>query len=84
MLMDLQRSCLRDRRITIMGWQVGDLFIYQNGDRYEIGKVKRVCDDGVFAYYSCGGTSAKTPFDCMHKLVNGYCIKDTVLGIGDD
>lgn len=63
-----------------MGWKEGDLFIYQNGDRFEIGKIKRVCEDGVFAYYHSGDTASKTPFDCMHKLINSYCIKNTNLG----
>ena len=63
-----------------MGWKEGDLFIYQNGDRFEIGKIKRVCEDGVFAYYHSGDTASKTPFDCMHTLINAYCIKETNLG----
>lgn len=64
-------------------WKVGDLFVYQNGDRFEIGKVKRVCENGVFAFYHEGDTASKTPFDCMHKLINSYCIKKTSLG-GED
>lgn len=58
----------------------GEYIIYVNGDRYEIGKIKRVVSDGAFVWYSSGDTAAKTPFDCMHKLVNGYVIKDTSLG----
>ena len=63
-----------------MNWKEGDLFIYQNGDRFEIGKIKRVCQDGVFAYYHSGDTASNTPFDCMYKLINAYCIKETILG----
>ena len=62
------------------GWNPGDLFIYQNGDSFEIGKVKRVASDGVFAYYSEGDTAAKTPFDSMRRLVNTYTVKRTSLG----
>lgn len=58
----------------------GELIIYQNGDRYEIGKIKRIVDDGAFVYYHSGDTASKTPFDCMHKLVNSYCITHTILG----
>ena len=58
----------------------GEYIIYQNGERFEIGKIKRVTDDGAFVYYHEGETAAKTPFDCMHKLVNGFTVKETTLG----
>lgn len=58
----------------------GELIIYQNGDRYEIGKIKRVTKDGAFVWYHEGDTSAKTPFDCMHKLTNAFTVKETSLG----
>lgn len=63
----------------------GELIIYQNGDRYEIGKIKRITDTGAFVYYSDGHTAAKTPFNCMHKLTNSYVVTDTSLGgVSDD
>ena len=58
----------------------GEYIIYVNGDQYEIGRIKRMCDDGAFVYYHEGETAAKTPFDCMHKLVNAYTIQQTSLG----
>lgn len=58
----------------------GELIIYQNGDRYEIGKIKRITDIGAFVYYSDGDTAAKTPFDCMHKLTNSFVVTNTSLG----
>ena len=57
-----------------------EYIIYQNGSRYEIGKVKRVTEDGAFVYYSSGDTAAKTPIECMHKLSNRYVIDKTSLG----
>lgn len=57
-----------------------ELIIYQNGDRFEIGKIKRVVEGGAFVYYHSGDTAAKTPFDCMHKLENACCIPFTTLG----
>lgn len=63
-------------------WKPGDLIIYRNGDRYEIGKIKRVTDDGAFVWYSSGETAARTPFDCMHKLINAYVIQKESLGGG--
>ena len=61
-------------------FQEGQYIIYRNGDRYEIGKIKRIVSDGAFVWYSSGDTAAKTPFDCMHKLVNEYVIGETNLG----
>lgn len=58
----------------------GEYIIYRNGDNYELGKIKRVVEDGAFVYYHEGDTAAKTPFDCMHKLINGFVIKETTLG----
>lgn len=57
-----------------------ELIIYQNGDRFEIGRIKRIVEDGAFVYYHSGDTASKTPFDCMHKLINNYCIIKTNLG----
>ena len=61
-------------------WKPGELIIYQNGDRFEIGKIKRIAKDGAFVWYHEGETAAKTPFDCMHKLVNAYAILEDSLG----
>lgn len=61
-------------------FKVGEYIIYVNGDRYEIGKVKRITETGAFVWYNEGETAAKTPFDCMHKLINAYCIERTQLG----
>ena len=60
----------------------GEYIIYRNGERYELGRIKRITEDGAFVWYSDGETAAKTPFDCMHKIVNGYTIKQTLLGGG--
>ena len=57
-----------------------ELIIYQNGDRFEIGRIKRLTEDGAFVYYHSGETASKTPYDCMHKLINNYCVIKTNLG----
>lgn len=57
-----------------------ELIIYQCGDRYEIGKIKRIVSDGAFVWYNTGCTASKTPFDKMHKLENAYCVTKTKLG----
>ncbi len=61
-------------------FEEGEYIIYQNGDRFELGKIKRITPDGAFVYYSSGTTAAKTPFSCMHKLDNEYVIGETSLG----
>ena len=58
----------------------GEYIIYQNGDRYEIGKIKRIVDDGAFVWYHDGETAAKTPFERMHKIANEFVIGETSLG----
>lgn len=69
------------RRIEAMdNYSVGEYIIYRNGDRYELGRIKSLQEDGAFVAYHEGETGAKTPWDCMHKLTNAHCIKDTTLG----
>jgi len=61
--------------------KVGDYIIYNNGDRFELGRIKRVNSDGsAFVFYHEGDTAARTPAGCMHELLNGYVIKQTSLG----
>ena len=50
----------------------GELFVYTNGDRWELGMVKRPnnAEDGYFCWYSTGDTAANTPTSHMHKLAN--------------
>ncbi len=61
-------------------YKEGELIIYQNGDSFEIGKIKRLTPTGAFVFYHSGDTAAKTPYENIHKLVNAYTITDTVLG----
>ena len=55
-------------------FEPGELFVYTNGDRWELGMVKRPGNgDGYFCWYSRGDTAAYTTTSCMHKLANaGY------------
>lgn len=65
-------------------FNVGEYIIYQNGDRYELGRIKRIVSDGAFVYYSSGDTASKTPFSHMYKLANEYLIIATSLGGGEN
>lgn len=40
----------------------------------EIGKIKRLCDDGAFVYYHTGDTAAKTDYKDLYKIKNAYAI----------
>lgn len=53
-------------------YEPGELFVYINGDRWELGMVKRPNDSGTgyYCWYSRGDTAANTPFVYMHKLAN--------------
>ena len=55
-------------------YKPGELFVYMNGDHWELGEVKRAGAPGhYFCYYSLGDTAACTPVEHMHKLANaGY------------
>lgn len=65
-------------------FKVGEYVIYHNESThvYELGRIKSLRGDGAFVAYHSGETGAKTPYDLMHKLVNGYLIKETLLGGG--
>ena len=58
----------------------GEYIIYQNGEKYELGRITSLTDDGAFVCYHEGETAAKTSYDYMHKLVNAYAVKATSLG----
>lgn len=61
-------------------FEVGEYIIYVNGDRYELGRIKRLTPTGAFVAYHEGETGAKTSYDLMHKIINSRCICDTTLG----
>lgn len=61
-------------------WTVGEYIVYVNGDKYELGRIKSLRDNGAFVAYHDGETGAKTPYSHMHKLINGYVIESTSLG----
>ena len=63
-------------------FKVGQYIIYVNGSHYELGRIKSLKPDGAFVAYHSGETGAKTPYDLMHPLVNGFVIKETLLGGG--
>lgn len=61
-------------------FKVGEYIIDVNGDRYELGRIKRLTENGAFICYREDGIAAYTPYDHIHKLANGFTIIDTTLG----
>ena len=64
------------------GFEIGEYIIYVNGNKYELGRIASLKEDGAFVCYHEGETAAKTPYHTMHKLINRYCISKTTLGGG--
>lgn len=58
----------------------GELVLYSDGGRFEIGRIKRLTPDGAFVWYSEGDTAAKTPYELLQKIANAYVITQTTLG----
>lgn len=49
----------------------------------EVGKIKRLCDNGAFVYYHTGDTAAKTDYKDLYKIKNEYAI-DNLGGVNID
>lgn len=60
----------------------GDYVLYQNGARFELGRVKRVDFEArkAFVWYSSGDTAARTCFSDLVLLENARDIRSTSLG----
>lgn len=59
---------------------VGEYIIYQNGNTYELGRIKSLNAHGAFVVYHDGETGALTQYQNMHRISNSYVIKETTLG----
>lgn len=57
----------------------GQLVLYKGFNGYEIGKIKRIRNDGkAFVWYHSGDTAALTDFDLLHPIINDCCIQDLI------
>lgn len=53
------------------GFKPGELFVYTNGNSWQLGVVKSQRDEHTyFCFYHTGDTAAATPVTHMHKLEN--------------
>ena len=58
---------------TFPKYSEGEAVLYQNGDNFELGIVKRVCGcDEYFINYHTGDTAARTHARHLHKIRNKY------------
>lgn len=54
-------------------YKEGEVVLYQNGNRFELGIVKKVCGgDDYFINYHTGDTAARTNARNLHKVANAY------------
>lgn len=57
--------------MTEQEYKPGELFVYTNGDRWELGQVKGISGEGRYScWYSTGDTAELTAVEDMHKLEN--------------
>lgn len=57
----------------------GQLVLYKGVNGYEIGKIKRIRNDGkAFVWYHSGDTAALTDLGLLLPIVNDYCIQDLI------
>ena len=77
-----ERLDVRPMNSRLESFEEGELFIYKNGNHYELGKVKRVNNtgSGYFCWYHTGDTAASTNVEDMHKIVNAYVIESENFG----
>ena len=65
-------------------YTVGEPVLYQNGDRFELGVIKTVCDnDEYFVNYHTGDTASKTHARNLHKIENRYAFEINRLKVDD-
>lgn len=67
-----------EKRKAPSGFKAGDVVLCQKGDSFELGTVKRVCDDGsgdCFVWYHTGDTAARTRAEDLRKIENLYAFE---------
>lgn len=58
-------------------YQPKEIVLYQNGDRFELGEIKRLANkpDEYFIWYHTGDTAACTHARNLHKITNSYAFE---------
>lgn len=67
-------------------YSVGEFVIYQNGNRFELGEVKLICEerDYYFIYYNTGDVASRTHARNLHKVDNAYAFDIKRLKVDDN
>lgn len=59
-----------------MEYAIGDMITYQNGERFEVGTIKKIRDDEtVFVWYTTGDTAAATNVSDIKMFSQGDLLK---------
>lgn len=58
----------------------GQLVVYYNGDRFELGRIKTLRTHGAFVHYHSGETAALTDYTDLYPIINDYLINVVSLG----
>jgi len=63
-------------------FNAGQLVVYMKPgmESCEVGKIKRLCEDGAFVWYHGGETAAKTRYEDLIPISNENCITRVALG----
>lgn len=60
-----------------MEYEEGQLIVYKNGDRFEIGRIKRIKEyNQAYIWFTSGDTATLTSLNMCFPIANDYCIKD--------
>lgn len=65
---------MQEDKISYPKYYVGEVVIYQNGNTFQLGVVKKVNEDSdsYFVNYHTGDTAALTHAQYLHKIENCY------------
>ena len=70
---EMYSGCWKWAADELPEYKEGEAVIYQNGNHFELGIVKRVCgNDKYFINYHTGDTAAMTHAEHLHKITNRY------------
>ena len=61
--------------MKINKFEIGEVVLYQNGERFELGVVKSIRENGYFVNYHTGDTAALTNERDLHKIANSYAFE---------
>jgi hypothetical protein len=78
-------TCIHGELKKMNKYEVGEVVLYQNGDNFELGIIKRLGNspDTYFVWYHMGDTAACTNERNLHKIINLYAFEIKRLKVDD-